>query len=426
MGWLSETGELHAVNAAFEALLSHVAAWPTDPEQTQLYEVAAGVPLRWARCAEVPAWQTIVRLPSLSDRSWMFSVLPAEEEGGRYVLLQDVTKFCAEGTALMTDFYDRIRHIAYEVPFMLAAFDAQGILRVWSRRAEELTGILGTEVLGQPDVWRRFGLTPVWEQPLPPAATTATQHTFFFQKPFRYTKSPDEALTFSWTARYHFRLLPEAPYWFTGINVTLLTQALSDLRESEANYRAICRATNDAVWVWELRTDVLRWNEGLQRIFGHNTELITPEIGWWESHIHPDDRSRVVQRIRDFVARREELWTDEYRFRRADGSYAEVFDRGRLVLDAHDQPLRMIGGLVDTTQLRLFEENLALKSRQITEYHFFNSHHLRAPVARLMGLIYLFNLEDPSSLDNRDLLQRVLTEVEEMDRLIRNASQLLR
>lgn len=103
-----------------------------------------------------------------------------------------------------------------------------------------------------------------------------------------------------------------------------------------------------------------------------------------------------------------------------------MFDKGSLVLDAHDQPIRMIGGLVDITRLRLYEENLALKNRQITEYTFFNSHHLRAPVARLMGLIYLFNVEDPASPDNRDLMQRILTEVEEMDRLIRNASQLLR
>ncbi len=43
-------------------------------------------------------------------------------------------------------------------------------------------------------------------------------------------------------------------------------------------------------------------------------------------------------------------WGHEYRFGRADGSYAEVLDRGYTVRDADGRPLRMIGAMLDVTE----------------------------------------------------------------------------
>ncbi len=423
-GWLSGAGELHAVNRAFYELFSQFDTWPVVATRISLTEAAANVPFQWVRCLETSQLQVIVVLPQMPQRSWILSAFADEQKEGRHILFQEITALCSKKGPL-EDFHQRMRGIAYEVPVALIAFDAQGIVRAWSRRAEEITGLPAEAVMGQADVWQRLNVEPVWEQKVDPELWPYN-HTFFFQRTSLFRKSSGEWLTFSWTARYNTRVLPEASYWFTGVDITKHADAMRALYESEANYRTICRATNDAVWAWDIRTDELRWNHGLYSIFGYRTETIRQHVSWWEGQIHPDDRARVVQRLHDFVARREEIWTEEYRFCRADGSYAEVFDKGSLVLDAHDQPIRMIGGLVDITRLRLYEENLALKNRQITEYTFFNSHHLRAPVARLMGLIYLFNVEDPASPDNRDLMQRILTEVEEMDRLIRNASQLLR
>lgn len=47
-----------------------------------------------------------------------------------------------------------------------------------------------------------------------------------------------------------------------------------------------------------------------------------------------------------------ESWQEEYRFRRADGSYASVFDRGRVVRDAGGEPVRMVGSMRDVTDKR--------------------------------------------------------------------------
>jgi signal transduction histidine kinase len=51
--------------------------------------------------------------------------------------------------------------------------------------------------------------------------------------------------------------------------------------------------------------------------------------------------------IRAVTARREQFWSGEFRFRRPDGSYADVFDRGYVLYDATSNPVRMIGAMAD-------------------------------------------------------------------------------
>src|SRR3546814_21038063 len=51
-------------------------------------------------------------------------------------------------------------------------------------------------------------------------------------------------------------------------------------------------------------------------------------------------------------------WNDEYRFRRVDGSYAEILDRGHVIRDEHGRAVRMIGAMLDLTRVRAAEAAL--------------------------------------------------------------------
>jgi diguanylate cyclase (GGDEF)-like protein/PAS domain S-box-containing protein len=131
------------------------------------------------------------------------------------------------------------------------------------------------------------------------------------------------------------------------------------LRESNERFDAAVRATNDVIWDWNLQTGELWWNENLAGVFGYQQEEVERGVKFRDDGIHPADRERVKAGIRRTIESGEESWSDEYRFRRKDGSYALVYDRGHLMRDSSRKAVRMIGAMADVTSRKEAEERLS-------------------------------------------------------------------
>ncbi|MBC7448326.1 MAG: PAS domain-containing protein [Hymenobacteraceae bacterium] len=113
----------------------------------------------------------------------------------------------------------------------------------------------------------------------------------------------------------------------------------------------IARATHDVVWDWDLKTNGLRWSNGFLTTFGYAPEQVDPTIESWTSYIHSNDHARADASIHAAIAQREPRWTEEYRFQRADGTYAQVLDWGYVLYDIQTkEPLRMVGSMTGLTQ----------------------------------------------------------------------------
>lgn len=133
-------------------------------------------------------------------------------------------------------------------------------------------------------------------------------------------------------------------------DITVERQAELAIQATEERYRLVTRATNDVIWDWDLAKDHVLWNESLLTAYGWDPSLINSSGGWWIDHIHPDDRARVDADIHEVIAGSGIDWSHEYRFECADGSFADVLDRGSVVRDAHGKPVRMIGAMLDLTE----------------------------------------------------------------------------
>src|SRR5262245_4833201 len=114
------------------------------------------------------------------------------------------------------------------------------------------------------------------------------------------------------------------PANITGVSVDITDRRKSAeaLRASEERYRLAARASNDAIWDWDLATGEVQWNEGVRTLFGYAPAQVGSDIEWRLSQIHPDDRERVVSGINAVMKGGGRYWSDEYRFRCADGSYS--------------------------------------------------------------------------------------------------------
>jgi two-component system cell cycle sensor histidine kinase/response regulator CckA len=128
------------------------------------------------------------------------------------------------------------------------------------------------------------------------------------------------------------------------------------VRQSDERLAFFGRATHEAVWDWDFTTDTVWWNDGLRTQFGHPINADTARVEWWRQTIHPDDQARIWRTLDDRL--RQELWSDEYRFRRGDGTFAHVYARGYVVRGPEGRPRRMIGAMLDITARKESEQAL--------------------------------------------------------------------
>ena len=131
------------------------------------------------------------------------------------------------------------------------------------------------------------------------------------------------------------------------------------LGESEERFRLVAAATQEAIWDDNLASDERAWHGAVERVLGRPPGSVT-DRAWWEERVHPEDRARVLAKVEDVLSTDgEQTWSDEYRFLRADGSYAVVVDRGYVVRDpGTGEPARMVGSMADVTERRRTEERL--------------------------------------------------------------------
>ncbi|MER3423237.1 MAG: hypothetical protein C4293_08395, partial [Nitrospiraceae bacterium] len=131
------------------------------------------------------------------------------------------------------------------------------------------------------------------------------------------------------------------------------------LRESEERYRLVAKATNDAIWDWDLTTNAVRWNDAVESLFGWSEAVAGTSAEWWKERIHPEDQQRVVQGIEAVITDPvQQHWQDEHRFRRADGGYADVLDRGYVLREPGGRAIRMIGAILDVTDRKRSQAQL--------------------------------------------------------------------
>jgi len=123
--------------------------------------------------------------------------------------------------------------------------------------------------------------------------------------------------------------------------------------EQEARHTAelfdlVTRSSNQLVYEYTPADRRILWSGAIREVTGYSPdEFRTIDIEEWERHIHPGDRVRADQALKEAEKSRKKFHI-LYRFLRKDGSYVHVEDEG-IFIDADDDE-RMVGTMKDVSE----------------------------------------------------------------------------
>lgn len=137
-------------------------------------------------------------------------------------------------------------------------------------------------------------------------------------------------------------------------------------------YSLIADTATDVFWTIDAVSGEMTFSDGLHQ-FGYDPEDIEPTLDWWYERLHPDDVDRIRNKDEAVFACEEwafdELsddrgqFTNEYRWQRADGTYAHCRERGAIVIEG-DEPVKIVGTKTDITERKQREQELRKTKRK--------------------------------------------------------------
>ncbi|MEO8371429.1 MAG: response regulator [Candidatus Solibacter sp.] len=136
------------------------------------------------------------------------------------------------------------------------------------------------------------------------------------------------------------------------------------LRASEERLSLATSTAKEAIWEYLPSSGFSRWNDLYSQMFDTPVQF---DAGWWNGHIHPDERAAVSATFRQAVTGTAKSWEAEYQFRRSDGSWANVHDRALIARNASGSAIRVVGAMLDVTERTIAAKALESSNRRLRQ-----------------------------------------------------------
>lgn len=196
--------------------------------------------------------------------------------------------------------------------------------------------------------------------------------------------------------------------------------------ESEKQFFDLLQHLPAAVYTCDVQGRILLYNKAAADLWGRNPQ--TSKGVWCGSTVMLDKDGNTIDPSASPMARtiaeERSIFGEEMIIERPDGSRRYVL--------AHPTPNfnsagEIVGGtnmLVDITdrknsevQTEMLVNHLQLRNKQLAQFAFMISHHLRAPIARILGLASIFN---NNAAEDAFILKKIVESTEELDQVVQD------
>ena len=150
------------------------------------------------------------------------------------------------------------------------------------------------------------------------------------------------------------------------------------LKISNERFELVAKATNDAIWDWDIINDALTGNDRFNKMLG-NEEYTVSKFNNFFERVHVDDRETLLTNFSNAIKKKISVLTEDFRFKDNDGNYKFIYDRG-YILYKNGMAYRMLGAMQDITALKETEKKLTVE-KDLSD----------SIVNSMPGIFFLFN-----------------------------------
>jgi diguanylate cyclase (GGDEF)-like protein/PAS domain S-box-containing protein len=129
------------------------------------------------------------------------------------------------------------------------------------------------------------------------------------------------------------------------------------LRNSEEKYRLAIEGANDVIWEWNLQTKEFFASEKWRELTGFSLPR-KANIKQLSIIVVDEDFEKVTMDLKEHLEGKTDFYKSEFRIKSKDGGYKWVLNRGTVLRDSENKPIKIAGSLTDITERKKIEQKI--------------------------------------------------------------------
>lgn len=157
------------------------------------------------------------------------------------------------------------------------------------------------------------------------------------------------------------RKLKNGQIIWDGVEVDITDRKLAEeaLKISEERLRFVFDATNDGIWDWNLKDNIIFFSQSAYTMLGYELSDVKLSHDQWIDLLHPEDKEGTLELLHQYIAGQIPEYVTEYRLRKNDGQWLWIHARGKIVdYDKAGKPIRIVGTHMDLSAQKKLQSEL--------------------------------------------------------------------
>jgi len=184
-------------------------------------------------------------------------------------------------------------------------------------------------------------------------------------------------------------------------------------------------------WEADFETGTMIWSEEMYHIYNRSLETFVPDSESIIDLLHPDDRDSMRNWMAAITSGKEQT-SEDFRLNTDTGPIKYLRFRREIIFDKKNEPVKVIGTVQDITEMKINEielqrtvKELNNRYNELMQFSYIVSHNLRAPIANIIGMADIINIEIISSEEKHKIIEEIQSSTIKMDEVVKDLNLIL-